>query len=63
MNLSLRFTGQVQLLSRLTYILLSYCPLLNISFPNFSSLSYKANFFLLNVLREILRKIWVEGDK
>ena len=35
-----RVTDQVWLLSRLTYFFMSYCPLVNIAFPDFSSLCF-----------------------
>ena len=40
MNLFRLNKGQVQLLSHLTYFLLSYCPLQNSSFPDFFLLSF-----------------------
>ena len=35
-----RVIDQVRLLSRLTYFFMSYCPLVNIAFPDFSSLCF-----------------------
>ena len=41
MNLSWHNTDQVRVSSHLTYIYMSYCPLLKLSFPDFSLLSFE----------------------
>ena len=65
MNLSSCFTDHVQLLLRLTYFQLSYCPLLKLNFPNFFVSPYQITtclgFILMNLYRHISYQVLLLG--